>query len=110
MTIGCVPPLGFINDVKGTETINSVKIIKHIPPVHKLRTRVITQKISLTIAKLYPCIASNTCCARMPSVPLDVPLENNLMHQKIVSTLATRQALKNKVVDMEGGVMYRCLA
>lgn len=67
-------------------------------------------KISFATIEPSPRSASNTCYARKPSLPDDVPLENDLMHQKIILNLSTRWALENKIVSMDGCGMYGFLA
>ncbi|PNX56446.1 hypothetical protein L195_g049886 [Trifolium pratense] len=89
-TIGRIPPSDFNKGIKGR--IPSSDFNKGI-------------KVELS-----PHNTSSKCWAYKSSLPHDVPLGNNLMHLKTVSTSTTLGASENKVVYTEGGGMYRCLS
>lgn len=74
-TIGRIPPSSFSNDVKGVEAINSTNLIWHLPPSHRLTTRVVSHKRPLNTVKPSPHSAPNKCYACRPSLPHEVHYE-----------------------------------
>ena len=75
--------------MRGADVTNSTKIGVHLPINNKLMTEVISFKRSAEVADLSPHKSSKKCSALKPSLPLEVPLENDLIQPKTLPILQT---------------------
>ncbi|KAF5764148.1 hypothetical protein HanXRQr2_Chr15g0688641 [Helianthus annuus] len=100
------PIIRFEKRCRGAEATNSARLLRHLPPKHKLTIAEVALSRLSAITDPSPQKASKRCWALKPSLPHDVPLGKDLIHPSTQSDSTTRGDPEGKEAGMEGGGIH----